>query len=108
MAAVIDPEELPFTPDEIYEADKTFLPATTAREMADHLAEVGPGLVEARRERRLGWERGGVAHAAKLPLYGWVYPDELLPALARLSPDLKARVDSLQRFLRREHLPGTA
>jgi len=61
MAALIDPEELPFTSDEIYEAAKTFLPATTAREMADHLAEVGPGLIEARRERRLGWERGGVA-----------------------------------------------
>ena len=46
MAALIDPEELPFTPDEIYAAASTFLPAATAREMADRLVEVGPALVE--------------------------------------------------------------
>jgi hypothetical protein len=108
MNALIDPEELPFTAEEIFQAACTFLPAATARMMADHLASIGPDLVQARVERRLGWERGGIPHASKLPLYGWVYPEELLRALAALSPELKARVDALQRFLRQGHLPGTA
>jgi hypothetical protein len=108
MPPFIDPEELPFTSDEIYEAARTFLPAVTARRMADHLAAIGPDLVEARAERRVSWEKGGIPNAAKLPLYGWDYPEELLPALAALSPEAEERVAVLRRFLSREDLPGTA
>ena len=35
-------------------------------------------------------------------LYGWVYPDELLPALAELSPELRERVRALRRRLERD------
>jgi hypothetical protein len=108
LPSFIDPEELPFTRDEIYEAARTFLPEATAGSMADHLAIIGPQLVEARTERRAQWERGGIANATRLPLYAWDYPDELLPALAVLSPEVEQRVVALRRFLSRVDLPGTA
>ena len=107
MPILIDPEELPFTRDEIYEAARTFLPKATAKRMADHLATIGPQLVEARTDWRAQWERGGIANAARLPLYAWDYPDELLPALAALSPEVEQRVIALRRFLSRVDLPGT-
>jgi hypothetical protein len=101
MPEIIDPEELPFTADEIYEAAKSFLRPKTARLMADHLATVGPLLAESRVERRAEWERAGLPNAATKLLYGWEYPAELLPALAGLSPELAQRVGVLEERLRR-------
>ena len=99
MTNIIDPEELPFTTDEIYRAACTFFPVDVARRMADHLTECGPDLIARRSDRRGGWRRAGIANADTLPLYGWVYPEELLPALARLSPDTATRVEALRRTL---------
>jgi hypothetical protein len=100
---VIDPDELPFTVEEIFEAGCRFLPADAARRMADHLGECGPGLIEIRNERRAVWRAGGIPGAEHLPLYGWVYPDELLPALAGLSPELARRVASLRSYMSGDH-----
>jgi hypothetical protein len=108
VPSYIDPEELPFTRDEVFEAARTFLPESTAKEMADHLATIAPLAVEERADRRAHWERGGIANARRLPLYYWDYPDELLPALAALSADVEERVVALRRFLSRVDLPGTA
>lgn len=107
MAGYIDPEELPFTRDEIYRAGLSFLSEPEARLNADHLTECGAGLIEAREERRLGWRRGGILNADVLPLNGWVYPLQLLPALAELSPDVARRVEELRARLatRPEHRP---
>ena len=96
---VIDPEELRFTSEEIYRAGCLFLSEAAARRMAEALVLAGPGLIAARTERRLGWKEGGIANADQLPLHGWVYPDELLPALGSLSIDLAARVDTLRQRL---------
>jgi len=99
----IDPEALPFTAAEIFDAALTFLPADAARRMADHFTECGPDLIAARTERRAQWRAGGIPNAERMLLYGWVYPDELLPALAKLSPAVAARVDRLCRALDRDH-----
>lgn len=107
MTEFIDPEELPFTTDEIFRAGCTFLPQESARLMADHLTECGPDLVDARAQRRAGWLAAGIANAERMALHAWVYPDELLPALSALSPSTAARVARLRRFLAGEH-PGPA
>jgi hypothetical protein len=108
VAKLIDPEELPFTADEIYEAGRTFLRQGKARMMADHLATIGPGLIKDRKKRRASWRRAGVPNAAALPLYGWVYPDELLPALEVLSTEARERVIELRRRLSLPDGWGTA
>ena len=99
MTKLIDPEELPFTADEIYEAGRTFLSPEQARMMADHLASCGPGVIKARKKRRAGWQRAGMPNAASTPLYGWVYPEELLPALEALSDEARQRVLDLRKLL---------
>jgi hypothetical protein len=96
---LLDPEELPFTSDEIYRAGCSFLPQVAARKMADALTAAAPGLVSARTERRTAWKTGGIINADELPLHGWVYSDDLLPALSSLSEDLAARVEMLRRRL---------
>lgn len=108
MAKLIDPEELPFTAEEIYEAGRTFLSPEEAREMADHFATIGPDLMKARQKRRAGWQRAGVPNDALLPLYGWVYPDELLPALEALSIETQQRVNELRKRLTLPDGWGTA
>jgi len=103
MIEFIDPEELPFTTDEIFRAGCAFLPEETARLMADHLAECGPDVVADRAQRRAGWLAAGRANAERLPLGAWLYPDELLPALSALSPSTAARVARLRQFLDGDH-----
>jgi hypothetical protein len=91
----------------VYRAGLSFLPEVEARLNADRITECGPSVIEAREERRLGWKRGGIMNAEALPLLGWVYPLQLLPALAELSPDVAQRVDELRARLaiRAEHEP---
>ena len=103
MADFIDSEELPFTVAEIFAAGRRFLPEHAARQMAEHLGECGPGLIEARIERRTRWRDAGIPGADRRPLHGWAYPDELLPALAALSPELAHRVSMLRSYLAGEH-----
>ena len=57
---LIDPEELPFTRDEVYRALRLWYPEERARLEADHVAECGRGYVEARAERRAEWRAAGV------------------------------------------------
>ena len=95
----IDPEELPFTTEEIFRAASSFLTLEEARLTADHLRACAPALIEARAERRRGWLRAGVPDAHRLLLLGWTYPEDLLPALATLSPDVASRVEALKRRL---------
>jgi len=97
MSDLIDPDELPFTRDEIARAYALFYPAEIAEEVADHLVECAPGLIEIRAQRRNEWAAAGIPNAATAPLHGWVYAEELLPALASLSPDVADRVESLMR-----------
>ena len=103
MSSFIDPDELPFTTDEIFRAGRLFMPEESAREMADHLTEIAPVYIESRANRREGWRLGGVPNAETEPLYGWVYPEQLLPALASLSADAEARA---LRILEREWQGG--
>jgi hypothetical protein len=105
---LIDPEELPFTSDEIYRAGCRFLPEAAARGMAAALVDAGPGLIAARIERRAGWKKGGIVNADELPLQGWVYPDQLLSALSSLSPDLVKRVADLRHRLQTRPVYGGA
>ena len=102
MTDFIDPEELPFTTAEIFEAARTFLPDDAARRTAEHLASCGPDLIAAREQRRAEWRAAGVANAERMLLYGWAYSNELLPALANLSADTAARVERLRRALARD------
>ena len=99
MPAYIDPEELPFTTAELHTAARTFLSEDDARLVTDTLTELGPQMVRERSARRLAWKAANVANADALPLHGWVYPDELLGALAALSVDAAARVERLRRLL---------
>lgn len=91
MTDFVDPEELPFTAEELFLAARGFLPEDAARDMANHLAECGLGLIVAREERRATWRAAGMVEAHWMPLHGLSYPAELLPALAALSPDAEAR-----------------
>jgi len=100
MTDYIDPEELPFTTDEIYRAACRFLPPETARVMADHLTTCGPDAIETREERRARWRGAGVANADTALFNYWVYPEELLAALSELSGDVAARVELLRRRLK--------
>jgi hypothetical protein len=100
---LIDPDELPFTVDEVFEAGRRFLPEDAARRMADHLADCAPALILARDERRAGWRKAGLPNADRNPLHGWVYPEELLPSLAGLSPELSVRVARLCEYLGIDH-----
>ena len=102
MPAYIDPEELPFTTDEIRAAARRFLSEADARLVADTLTKLGPQLVRERSTRRVAWKAANLANADALPLHGWVYPAELLPALAELSVDAAARVESVRRLLARD------
>jgi hypothetical protein len=95
VTAFIDPEEFPFTRDEIHVAARFFLPEETAAMLADHLAHLGPTLIAAREERRAEWRRAGVSDADRQPLHAWGYPDDLLPALASLSPHAESRARRL-------------
>jgi hypothetical protein len=45
----------------------------------------------------------GIPNAHTMFLHYWVYPPELLPALAGLSPDVPARVKDLTERLARDH-----
>lgn len=91
MPDLIDSEELPFTTDELYRGACRFLAADMARTLADHMTECGPGLIKTRLERRAEWRAAGVAGAGTMRLHGWVYPEDLLPALASLSGDVEVR-----------------
>lgn len=102
---LIDPEELPFTEDELLRAARTFLPEEAAQKLAAHLAWCGPGAIEHRRERRKRWKQGGIANADQLFEHGWVYPEQLLPALAALSPGVASRVEELRLRLSNEPKP---
>jgi hypothetical protein len=108
MSELLDPDELPFTRDEIARAFRLFYPEDVAESVADHFAECAPGLIEIRAERRAQWQAAGIPNAATMPLYGWHYDEELLPALASLSPDVAARVEQLVQdrwdSTRRSHL----
>jgi hypothetical protein len=99
MIEFIDPEELPFTTDEIFRAGCAFLPEETARLMADHLAGCGPDVVADRAQRRSVWLAAGRPNAERMPLGAWLYPVELLPALSALSPNTAARVARLRQLL---------
>ena len=98
----IDPEELPFTQAELFQAAKTFLPELNARILADSLAEIGPMMIATRAERRVSWRAGGLPNAESQLLHGWEYPAELLPALESLSEDLANRVQDLRKRLRNQ------
>ena len=102
MSAYIDPEELPFTTAELQAAARTFLSEDEARLVAESLTELGPRMVRERSARRVAWKAAHIANADALPLHGWVYPDELLGALAALSVDSAARVERLRRLLARD------
>ena len=91
MTDLIDPDELPFTTEEIFQAVLLFGPEDAARQLADLFTELGPGYIEERSKCRERWRQGGVPNADTMPLYGWVYPEQLLPALASLSTDAEAR-----------------
>jgi len=95
MSNFIDPEELPFTTEELFDAARRFLPEDAAHALAEHLTECGPGVISARAERRAGWRAAGIPGADTMFLYPWVYPDELLPALASLSADAEWRALAL-------------
>ena len=101
MSEYVDPEELPFTKDELYRAFATFLDESLARTAADSLADTGPNIVQWRAERRARWREGGLSNADSIVMHSWVYPSELLPALAALSPDAAARVEQLTRRIGR-------
>ena len=102
---LIDPEELPFTEDELLRAARTFMPEEGAQKMAAHLAWCGPGAIDHRRERRRQWKQGGIANADQLLEHGWVYPEQLLPALAALSPAVASRVEELRLRLANQPTP---
>lgn len=91
MSEFIDPEELPFTIDEVVSAGLLFLSVEAAQELARVLVDVGPGMIASREERRARWRDSGVVEAHWMPLNAWSYPDELLPALASLSRDAEMR-----------------
>ena len=96
MTDFIDPEELPFTEDELFNAACLFMSSNAARHMARHLADCGPGVIEAREERRAKWQASGIANAHWMPLHALGYPEDLLPALASLSHDAEMRALFLQ------------
>ena len=102
MPAYIDPEELPFTADEIRAAASRFLSEADARLVAETLTELGPQMMRERSGRRAEWKAASIPNADALPLHGWVYPEELLPALAELSADAAARVERVRRLLARD------
>ncbi len=91
MTEFIDPEELPFTEKEVFTAARLFLPEQVARNMAAHLLTCGPGVIEAREQRRASWRAAGMVDAHWQSLHAWGYPADLLPALASLSGDAEAR-----------------
>ncbi len=98
MTEFIDPEELPFTEEEVRRAGGLFLPSDAASEMARHLSDCGPQVIEAREERRASWRASGMSDAHWMPLHALCYPKDLLPALASLSRDAEARA----RFLKED------
>src|SRR5213594_4038988 len=94
-SSYIDPEELPFTAEEIYRAASLWLTDVDARQLADLLAEQGPFYIVERQRRREKWHRAGLPNAHRLPLSAWGYPEWLLPALAALTPSCEARARAL-------------
>jgi hypothetical protein len=96
MGDYVDPEELPFTVIELFEAAKRFWPEENARRLAEHLGEVAPRLLEDRATRRADWKKRGHQDADSIPTYDWHLPPELFPALASLSPELSRRVAELR------------
>ena len=105
---LIDPEEFPFTSEEVYQALRTFMQDAEARSIADNFAQSGPTIVASRAERRMSWKQGGVINAEELPLGAWIYPDQLLTALSALSGELASRVAQLRVVLARRPTYGGA
>lgn len=91
MPDYIDPEEFPFTAAEVARAGRLFLAPEVALEMAEHLAACSESAIRGREERRAQLEARGHADAARHVSVGWDYPEELLAALAALSPDCERR-----------------
>ena len=97
---LVDPEELPFTRQELYGAFLRLGPVREAARLSDHLASQGPDAILAREELRARAKAGRVPRAETMLQHAWVYPPELLSSLAALGPDVAARVEKLQRRLR--------
>ena len=108
MNELLDPDELPFTRDELARACGLFMPPEEAEFLADHSAALAPDYVATRAARRTEWQAAGIPNAATAPLYGWVYSEELLLALASLSESVAERVEPLMQdrweSMRRAHL----
>ena len=98
MTALIDPEELPFTSEEVYEAALQFHPPDAARRLADHLAECGPEVIAGRRALRRQLRASRYPRADRRPSGAWELPAELLPALEKLSESAARRVARLRRY----------
>lgn len=106
MSEYVDPEELPFSVAELFEAAKQFLPEENAKLMAQHLGEEGPGVIERRATKREDWKKRGDPKADSLPTFDWHLPLELFPALASLSPQLAHRVAELRARLGPSYVRG--
>ena len=108
MQELIDPEEMPFTVDEIYEACLQFMPAGAARRYADDLAASAPDTRRHRRARRLRLRKAGYPEADRQPSGEWDYPPDLMQALEALSDDAVLRVAGLRRYRQEFAVPQSA
>lgn len=110
-APYIDPRELPFTRDELFEALRLWVSDVEALEMTAQFAEMANLDMRDRAEDGQHTKATGEDKESDDTNFQWLSPEQLLPSLSVLSDDCAARVDAfmapywrrrLERRTRRE------
>ena len=85
----LDPLELPFTLEEVFEALRLWVSDDAAAEMTDQFAETAQIDIQNRAERRERLLMAGVDDGGDRTNFRWLTPECLLPTLSVLSDDCR-------------------
>jgi hypothetical protein len=102
----IDPLELPFTRDEVFEAVRLWTNDVEAAELIHQFAETAQIDIQNRAERRERLLMAGVDDGGDRTNFRWLTPGWLLPTLSVLSDDCAVRVSAFMEPYWQRRLEG--
>ena len=105
MQDIIDPEDFPFTEEEVYRAERLLSSEADAREMAAKIAQAGRDARTARLAAAAAQARGS-RDPTEINAPVMVLSTMYFAQLAAISPELEERVERYLRALRATALPS--